>query len=259
MAGSMWTKLIFVLAVLCLWGTAGAIAQTPYRSPDGHWSIMIPKGWRVGMPEELAAVNAGANELASRVDGAPKVRFVLQLIPVKPDGQFALVQVGPGIPPGATFDAWRDVLEHQMGGQLKRLEKAFPSDVGTASFGRSVIEEGRHRLLLTMDMHGPNGVDLKALSTTQWGIDETVNVHAYATSDTFDARLAGLGEIVDSFQFTPGREYDFSGKLSSYARGQKLGQAIGMFVVIAVVILVVRARQNKGGKVVSIRDGERMP
>jgi hypothetical protein len=236
MVGSKLTKLLPLLAVL--WSfLAGAQAQTTYNSPDGHWSIVVPKDWRVASAQELETINSGANEMGSRIKDTPPIRYVLEMTPIKPDGRFVLVQVAPGIPSGLSFEDWRSAMEKQSGRELKRVEKAFPAEIGTASFGQAVIEVGRHRMLMTMDMQGPNGVSLKALSTMQWGVGESINIHAYATKDTFESHRAALASIADSFQFAPGFEHTFAPP-GTGANNRNFAGMLGAAVAVGVWLLI---------------------
>lgn len=224
--------------LICLsivFGTAMARAGTQYTSPDGHWTLMIPDGWKTATPAQLKDLqDKTKNALSGRMN-IPSIQFDLMIVPKTLDGSFAIVQSTIAMPPGTAFEdlarGWKIGVE----AGLKRGTGA-----GTDITMRATdIDSKRKRVSVSADMAVINGASLHLDSTSWFGKSESIAIHMYSPKGTVDAHRAMFNDMKDSFQFTPGHEYDFSASASGAALFGR-GVAVLVFIGVGGIIWLVR-------------------
>ena len=234
---SGWGRLIKAVFVLVgvLWCGHAALA-TPYASPDGRWSFEIPTGWQVAPDADLRVVSDEAARAATAMGERGAPNYVLLIRPVKADGRFALVQRESPLPAGVSYDALKAGIKQQYDGVMRKIEQAAPNAGASAAFGKPVFDDTRRRLVSSMSLSTADGMSLKAVSVSNWGKQETINVHAYSPVDMFDANRPMLVSIGDSFQFSPQCAYDFD-KEGAGAGAAKFGRGIAYLIIGGIVVI----------------------
>lgn len=212
--------------------SAPAHAQTVHHPPGADWSIAIPAGWRLGDLGTLAEINSEAQKLMARSPNAPRISYVLLLVPEQPNGQYALVQSGKALPPGVGFDEAASSIIAEIPKGLSQIKQDLGSEIADASLDRPEADQSRRRIIASMTMSGPDGAQLKTVSAFYFGAHESMTIHCYAPAADFENARPTLQAIADSFAFDPGSAYAFNPK--SGQRETKIAQAIGFLTAILV-------------------------
>lgn len=231
-----WMKVWVMVVVMGLIAPRPAVGGTMYRSTDGQWTLTIPDGWKSATKQMTSELAEASKKFASGVMDPSKLRFDLMIIPEKPDGSFAIVQIGPSERPGVTFG---EMCRGWKLGVKSGLESAA-AKTGGLSIGDSTFDEPHKRMSIGVDFSAAGKPGVHMDTTTWFGAKESVTIHAYSPQGSIDEHRAVFGGLVDSFSFTPGNEYDYNAGLSRKAEAWG-GLAVPIIVLgIALVGWIVR-------------------
>ncbi|MDX2147160.1 MAG: hypothetical protein SFZ23_06520 [Planctomycetota bacterium] len=207
-----------------------AHAQTVFDSRN-NWSITLPDGWEVDKGELVTQINDANRGMPAALGD---LTVVAVIVPKVRDGRFALVHYRPSIRPGATLsDVERSfVVAAQL--DVNRVRRTM--DIGVDLQAR--FDRARRRGILTGVAQSPESGELGLYSVTSFGRSLTVVINCYAPREGFESAKPTLMAIADSFEFTPGFEYEYStiGRLPPWA-GHAITGVLCLGVAIGVVLL----------------------
>lgn len=216
--------------------------------PDGEpWFVVIPQGWIRADGSLVTDLNAAAR--ARYGERAPQ--YTAAFVSDPEDGSYALLQIQPGMPPGASYADIRtgfDVAPANMQGDM--TDQSIAQVLKTMKFGESTLDTARNRVVRGLEVTQPDGKKLNATTVSYLGASKVVSLHCYAPADAFTAKQPAFQELFDGFQFKPGESFVPGVGLGtgfSYARIM-LGGIVGLVggVAAAAVMISMKKRKREG-------------
>jgi len=233
--------------LLCVVAPQLANAET-FTDPAGRFVVDLPAGWVSESPDEVAARDAVAGSAIRDRNW----HFVGAFVPdgeVTEQSPYIIVQWTAARLGGKSWDQLeREFEATNMDAAMDDVESEVEALFGAIDIGRPVLDRGRGRLLLRMEMDTPDG-RREIVSTGFLGKDGIAQIHCYAMEGDMSRASPQFDAVLGGFRFESGEA--FTGELSAYEQGRAVGRVVGFAVtgaaVVAVLIaLIVRARN--GGK-----------
>jgi hypothetical protein len=230
--------------LLCSLAVQRAQAET-FTDPAGRFVIELPAGWISETPAQVAARDTLAGPASGR-----NWHYVGAFVP---DGE--LTETSPYIivqwtevPIGKL--SW-DELEREFSAErmetvLQEAEDEVEALFGEVEIGRLVLDRGRGRLLLRMDMDTPDG-RREIASTGFLGIDGVAQIHCYAIEGEMSDAAPHFDAVLRGFRFDEGER--FTGEGGGLDWGAILVRGLLFAVIGGIVAAIARAgtRRKKRG------------
>ena len=226
-----------------------------YQPAGEPWFVAVPQGWIRADESLVTELNAAAQ--AKFGERAPQ--YHAAFISDPEDGAYALLQIQPGMPPGASYADIRtsfDVPPLNDGSAANSAgqtpDRSVAEVLKAMKFGESTLDTARNRVVRGFEATQPDGKKLKATTVSYLGASKVVSLHCYAPADDFAGKQLAFEKLFDGFHFKPGEAFAPGAGLSSglsYSR-IVLGGIAGLVggVVVAAVMMSVKKRGGAGGE-----------
>jgi hypothetical protein len=215
------------------------MGQETFRPPGSTWQIVVPSGWRVADQAQLEEVTRGANQLAEAIPGAPKVSYVLMLVPNEADGRSVLVQAKLALPAGLDFAGAAVPIMDSMKKTLGTIDASGAAGVNSDSM-RADFET--KRVFVRATIVTDTSESFASVTVLHFGAFQTVSVTAAAPEAQFAREGESIyREIAEGIAFDPGKEYVFA----SRSPNQQLGEMLYLGLGAALLVGVIVARKNR--------------
>jgi len=217
-----------------------------YQPAGEPWFVAIPQGWIRADNSLVTDLNATAR--AQYGERAPQ--YTAAFVSDPEDGSYALLQIQPGMPPGASYADVRigfDVAPANMRGEMS--DQSIADVLKTMKFGESTLDTARNRVVRGFEVTQPDGKKLKATTVSYLGASKVVSLHCYAPADEFAAKQAAFQDLFDGFHFKDGESFAPGAGLGtgfSYARIM-LGGIVGLVGGVAAAAVLIGIKKRRAG------------
>jgi len=205
------------------------VAET-YRNEDYQFQIEVPAGWspmtypELQMATKLAQQAAGPSQSVKYVAGYRMRRDITT--------PYFLVQIMSGSPTGQTFEQIEAELKKTLPDATRSVQAKLSDYISDLNVGQAKIDRDRARMVVRMSMGGTGGGSLECISFTNFGSKSVICLHCYASPKYRVAMQPQFAALADSFQWSPGFEFNEggstgSGVLDSAASAGILGGVLG--------------------------------
>jgi len=228
-----------------------------YHSPEGHFSLTIPAGWEEIPRDAIEATLKLLQEQNSSIsalnrqnyDGAFQKTSTTYF--TYPYVLFAMDKKGRW--PEREIEKFVSSDEWEKGAQkgLRTVEKQLPNLIQNLKLGQTTYDKRRNILFIKVEseVFGIGKViALTSIIPSNYG---TVNLHCYSTKDSFENDLPIFTQIIDSFRYDIGYEYNqfTKNQSSDTASGSLWGVVLTVFICVGlatlVIIIIVRKSSSK--------------
>jgi hypothetical protein len=224
--------------------------REPYRDTEHHFSFDIPHDWARMSRTELSKID----ELLKQRGLSNQVHYETGFRPLGTRlGQYPyiLLQVQPLRTTGLSYEEIQRTLNLGLDGPIKTVQGAFSDIVRGAPTGTAVLDRGRDRIMVRMQMDMAFLGKIEGLSVCHLGSEAIVSLHAYATQNTFANYLSVFNDLDTSFEFDDGYRFVPAKEKEATASLLPILTFMGVAVPLGAVFLVVGARKRRSGAVPS--------
>ncbi len=227
-----------------------------YHNSEGHFSLTIPAGWEEIPRDAIKATlkllqeqNASSSELnRQNYDGAFQKTSTTYF--TYPYVLFAIDEKGRWpereIEKFASSDEWEK--DAQKG--LRTVEKQLSNLIQNIKLGQTTYDKRRNILFIKVESEVVGigkVIGITSIIPSNYG---AVNLHCYSTKDNFENDLPAFTQIIDSFRYDIGYEYNqfTKNKSSDTASGSLFGVGLIVFICVglATLVIIIVARKSSG-------------
>ena len=217
-----------------------------YTNPDLHYSFEIPEGWIQIPGDDLETLVPPARRTRE-----PPVAYTTgyQILALRAfELPYLLVQHVPG---GDSAEQLSKVSSGELNQSARDYSISLQLATG-AVFGKPILDPVRKMVLTVMEAQSPpDGLEIRALAVAAPGTEGTVGMLFYSRASEWEDDLPIFEELLDSFRFASGYEYDSASSLATYvAAPTDWARMLGRMMVPAALVgglaaLYYRSRKKK--------------
>jgi uncharacterized membrane-anchored protein len=199
--------LIALTLLSCVFASASALraAGEIYTDAADRYSIQLPEGWKILPKTEIDR----AMSQMSMMTGAARVDFIVGFQRAdKPSFGYPYILVQRHRLNTPTADEMIKTAENELPEAAEKVADQLKKIANGVALEKPTVDRKRHIIFFSIEMNVVNIGPVKGLSAMMLGKNGIVQLNFYATKADFPAQMPVFQNMLDTFKWEPGYEYD---------------------------------------------------